>query len=262
MKDLQAAIDRRDVPLSGGVPILRLDTNHITAGSYTEGSREIRTIFGSKAFNHAKPVSLIRELIRQSTSANDLVLDFFAGSATTAQAVMQLNAEDGGDRRFIMVSSTEATTDSPDKNLCRDVTAERVRLINCSDDKKYADLAAGFAYLHTIQIDQGGLDQQLAPSVAWTSLEALHGLPLTPYDQDLPWNVHEGEATTLVLVDRYDVGLIEWLRVRSGGNVFVYAWGQSSFTKQIDEMGIGVLPITQKLIASIKSAESVADLHQ
>jgi len=158
----------------------------IEVGKTTEGTREIRSIFGESAFEYPKPVSLIRELVRQSTSVNDLVLDFFAGSATTAQAVMELNAEDGGDRRFIMVSSTEATDGEPDKNLCRDVTAERVRRLNASDDKKYADLAAGFAYLRTKQIDFEDLDYDLDPADAWTCLEAFHSLPLTQYDADQP----------------------------------------------------------------------------
>jgi adenine-specific DNA-methyltransferase len=93
------------------------DFNEIVAGTNMEAAKTIKSVYGEKAFNYAKPVSLIRELVRQSTGPDDLVLDFFAGSATTAQAVMELNAEDGGSRRFIMVSSTEATEDDPDKNL-------------------------------------------------------------------------------------------------------------------------------------------------
>lgn len=116
----------------------------VEVGKTTEGTREVRALFGESAFDYPKPVSLIRELVRQSTGPEDLVLDFFAGSATTAQAAMELNAEDGGSRRFIMVSSSEATEDEPDKNICRDVTAERIRLLNRSDDKKYRNLTAGF----------------------------------------------------------------------------------------------------------------------
>ena len=86
-----------------------------SAGTNDEGSKAIRDVFGEKAFNYAKPPSLIRELVRQASSPGDLILDFFAGSATTAQAVMELNAEDDSQRRFIMVSSTEATPDEPDK---------------------------------------------------------------------------------------------------------------------------------------------------
>ena len=68
---------------------------------------EIQTIFGTKVFNYPKPTSLIRSLVQAVAGPDDLILDFFAGSATTAQAVMELNREDEGNRRFIMVSSRE-----------------------------------------------------------------------------------------------------------------------------------------------------------
>lgn len=229
------------------------EMNAVVSGTNDEGSKAIRAVFGEKAFNYAKPVSLIRELVRQSTSPNDLVLDFFAGSATTAQAVMELNAEDGGDRRFIMVSSTEATEDDPDKNICRDVTAERVRRLNASDDKKYADLAAGFAYLRTKQIDFEDLDYDLNPSDAWTCLEAFHGLPLTLYDPDQPWNIHEGEGATLVLVDRFDLSLIEWLRPRMLQNVHVYAWAPGQITQHLDGMHIDVSPVRETLVKAFRA---------
>lgn len=167
--------------------------------------------------------------MRQSTGPGDLVLDFFAGSATTAQAVMELNAEDGGDRQFIMVSSTEATMDDPDKNLCRDVTAEQIRRLNAATDLKYDPLVAGFAYLRTKEIRFEDLDYDLTPADAWTALEALHGLPLTLHDAVRPWNVHEGDAVTLVLADRFDPALIDWLKPRARANLFVYAWASGMF---------------------------------
>ncbi|WP_170139779.1 site-specific DNA-methyltransferase [Cereibacter changlensis] len=139
------------------------EDNGIVSGTNEEGAKTVKAIFGSKAFNYAKPVSLIRELVRQSTSPGDVVLDFFAGSATTAQAVMELNAEDGGDRRFIMASSTEATAEAPEKNICRDVTAERIRRLNASNDKKFANLSAEFAYLRCREIEFEDLDQDLTP---------------------------------------------------------------------------------------------------
>lgn len=93
------------------------------------GTEAIQELFGSRAFSYPKPPGLIRELLRQATLLNDIVLDFFAGSGTTGQAVLELNAEDGGQRRFILCSSTEATAKEPDKNLCRDVCAERMRRV-------------------------------------------------------------------------------------------------------------------------------------
>jgi len=229
------------------------DGNVMATGTNDEGAKAIRSVFGSKAFNYAKPVSLIRELVRQSTSPGDLVLDFFAGSATTAQAVMELNAEDGGDRRFIMVSSTEATKDTPDKNLCRDVTAERVRRLNASDDKKYADLAAGFAYLRTVQIPFEDLDYDFDPADAWTALEAFHGLPLTQYDQDQPWNIHEGDGLTLLMVDRFELALLDWLSARARENLHVYAWAPGQITQHLDGVHVHVASIRDTLVRAFRA---------
>ena len=224
------------------------DANVIVSGTNDEGAKAIKSIFGSKAFNYAKPVSLIRELVRQSTGPDDLVLDFFAGSATTAQAVMELNAEDGGSRRFIMVSSTEATEDDPDKNLCRDVTAERIRLLNASEDKKYADLAAGFAYLRTHEIAFEDLDYDLQPADAWAALEAMHDLPLTLYEGQAAWNLHEGETTALVLVDRFDPGLLQWLQGRDRQNLFVYAWAPGQIAQHLDGTHVDIRPVRDTLV--------------
>jgi adenine-specific DNA-methyltransferase len=224
------------------------DANAIVAGTNDEAAKVIRNVFGSKAFNYAKPVSLIRELVKQSTSNNDIVLDFFAGSATTAQAVMELNAEDGMDRRFIMVSSTEATKDDPAKNLCRDVTAERIRRLNASTDPKYDGLVAGFAYLRTKEIKFEDLDYDLLSADAWTALEALHGLPLTLHDPSRSWNVHEADAVTLVLVDRFDPALIDWLRPRDRQNLFVYAWAPGQIVAALEGLHIEVLPVRETLV--------------
>ncbi len=223
------------------------DANQIKAGSYSEGTRNVRNIFGTKAFNHAKPVSLLRELVRQSTGPGDIVLDFFAGSATTAQAVVELNAEDGMDRRFIMVSTTEATDDDPNRNICRDVTAERIRRLNTSTDPKHDGLVAGYAYLRTERIPIEHLDLTMTPAAAWTSLEALHGLRLTPYDPDLPWNSHETEEFTLVQVDRYEPALLDWVRTRQSPT-HVYTWAKGLVWENLTGPGIQLSLVGETLV--------------
>lgn len=244
--------DRRDDEVNPISSLLDGNTTEeslsVEVGKTTEGTREVRTLFGESTFDYPKPVSLIRELVRQSTRPSDLVLDFFAGSATTAQAVMELNAEDGGSRRFIMVSSTEATEDEPDKNLCRAVTAERIRLLNASEDKRYADLAASFAYLRTHKIAFEDLDYDLTPADAWTALEAMHDLPLTQYDSARPWNLHEGDGVALVLVDRFDPALLEWLRGRDRQNLFVYAWAPGQIAQHLDGTHVDIRPVRDTLV--------------
>ncbi len=225
---------------------------HIVAGMNQEGTTAIQDIFGSKAFNYAKPVSLIREMVRQAASPFDTVLDFFAGSATTAQAVMELNAEDGGDRRFIMVSSTEATADDPDKNLCRDVTAERIRRLNASGDKKFAHLAADFAYLRCREIEFEDLDQDLAPAEVWAALETLHRLPLTRLTQG-PWQEHKTPEQTLIFADRVGAALIDHLRgvADRRENAFVYAWAPGQITSVLGE-GLDVRSVRGELVGRFR----------
>ena len=76
-------------------------------GMSQDGTKQVTNLFGSKVFSFPKPVELIKFLISISTKSDDLIMDFFSGSATTAEAVMRLNAEDGGSRRYIMVQLPE-----------------------------------------------------------------------------------------------------------------------------------------------------------
>ena len=76
------------------------------------GTNELKNYFGEeRLFSNPKPISLIRDMIQigTSTNTNAVVFDFFAGSSTTADAVMQLNAEDGGNRQYIMCTLPEPT---------------------------------------------------------------------------------------------------------------------------------------------------------
>jgi adenine-specific DNA-methyltransferase len=79
-------------------------------GSGQDGTQHTKKIFNNKViFDFPKPISLIKHLLQIATNKNDIILDFFSGSATTAHAVMELNAEDGGNRQFIMVQLDEKT---------------------------------------------------------------------------------------------------------------------------------------------------------
>lgn len=76
-------------------------------GKTSDGSSEILDLFGKNVFHNPKPVSLIKHLLGFSLTKNDIVLDFFSGSATTAQAIYEMNLEDNGHRRFILVQLEE-----------------------------------------------------------------------------------------------------------------------------------------------------------
>ena len=95
-------------------------------------SSELDELLEGRFFDFPKPVSLIKHLLGFTSVGNDLILDFFSGSATTAHAVMQLNAEDGGNRKFIMVQLPEETNPKSEaykagyKNIC-EIGKERIR---------------------------------------------------------------------------------------------------------------------------------------
>jgi adenine-specific DNA-methyltransferase len=79
----------------------------LKSGMNQEGGRIVDRMFGSRAFAYPKPLSLIRSLVRMSTRNDDVVLDFFAGSGTTGHAVISMNREDGGDRKYLLIESGE-----------------------------------------------------------------------------------------------------------------------------------------------------------
>ncbi len=80
-----------------------------STGTTDEASKLLQEVMGAKVFDFPKPIGLIARALNMSVKSGDLVLDFFAGSGTTAHAVMQLNAKDGGQRRYICVQWAEAT---------------------------------------------------------------------------------------------------------------------------------------------------------
>lgn len=102
-------------------------------GIYTNtATKEIGGLFNRYLFDFPKPVEIIKQLISQVSNTDDIILDFFSGSATTAHAVMQLNAEDGGNRRFILVQLPELCDEKSEaykagyKNIC-EIGKERIR---------------------------------------------------------------------------------------------------------------------------------------
>ena len=102
-------------------------------GHNQEGRQEVKQLFDGKGyFDGPKPLRLLKRIVTVANVKGALILDFFSGSATTAHAVMQLNAEDGGNRKFIMVQLPEVTDEKSEaykagyKNIC-EIGKERIR---------------------------------------------------------------------------------------------------------------------------------------
>ena len=128
------------------------------AGDSSQAKKQIDSLFEEckGVFDYTKPVKLITRLLQIGSNPEDIVLDFFSGSATTAHAVMQLNAEDGGHRKFIMVQLPEKCDESSEaykagyKNIC-EIGKERIRRagdkIKSESPMTTQDLDIGFRVL-------------------------------------------------------------------------------------------------------------------
>lgn len=118
----------------------------------TNGTQLLKKLLGGSYFDNPKPVSLIKRMLELSTKANDIILDFFSGSATTAHAVMQLNAEDGGNRQFVMVQLPEITDEKSEaykagyKNIC-EIGKERIRRAGAKIKEQNSEVDTGFKVL-------------------------------------------------------------------------------------------------------------------
>ena len=131
--------------------------------SSRHGSEEFDKIMGAGIFDYPKPTSFVMRFLRAATAKEDIILDFFAGSATTAHAIMQLNAEDGGNRKHIMVQLPEPTDEKSEAfkagyKKISDIARER---INRAGEKIKADFADKLAERET-PLDVGYRTYKLA----------------------------------------------------------------------------------------------------
>jgi adenine-specific DNA-methyltransferase len=115
-------------------------------GYTTDGTRSINNVLGNRAFSFPKSVKLLKTMINQIPNKECTILDFFAGSGTTAQAVLELNQEDGGNRHFILCTNNE-------NDICENVTYPRVKTVITGirpDGSKYSDgIPANLKYYKT-----------------------------------------------------------------------------------------------------------------
>ena len=198
-------------------------------------------------FDYPKPVGLIQYLLKMMPGNDFTVLDFFAGTGTTAEAVERLNQEDGGTRRWIMVSSTEATATEPDKNVCRDACARRLRLfyetqgmgIRSSRPESY-----GFSYDRIRRVRHSDVDEALQPDNAWRWVQYAHGIPPTSYDSNSAVQQAESANVLVFYVDRATPNAItETAKRLNGKPAVVYSWTPGRFAEIAAEKNIDLRPI-------------------
>lgn len=165
------------------------------------GSLELKEIMGEKVFDYPKSVKFIQFLLKFSTSGSDIILDFFAGSGTTAHAVMELNAKDGGNRKFILVQIDEPIDEAKNKvayDFCKkelksknpvisDITIERVKRASAKIAKQNESFNASFSVLSLS-------DKPELISTKEGALELLSNADLSPFDKALNLALQSGKT--------------------------------------------------------------------
>ena len=177
-------------------------------------SDEIKRLFGGIIFDTPKPIPYIKRMIQLAASKDSVIMDFFSGSATTAHAVMQLNAEDGGHRKFIMVQLPEKCDEASEaykagyKNIC-EIGKERIRRAGDKIQSEHPDakLDTGFrvfrvdesnmedVYYHPEELTQtmlGGMVSNIKPDR--TDLDLLYACLLD-------WGVEISLSHTQAVID-------------------------------------------------------------
>ena len=239
-----------------------------SVGSTRHSKQELSDVLaaesGYELFVTPKPVALMERILRIATNPGDIVLDFFAGSGTTAQAVLNLNREDGGNRPFILVSSTEATAEAPGKNLCRDVCAERVRRVIAGYDNKKGQsvegLGGGFAYLRCRRVPAATVFRGIEHTQVWTALQLIHDMALTPYRTELPMQTAEGQRGLVIYLPKLTDAVLDALQtaIHASGQAVVYSWQPALLAQRLTDPRLAFEPIPAFLVNRFGARSSAA----
>ena len=157
-------VDNNNLPIQRALP--RQNLLLVDGANSARGTREAMDIFEKKIFDYPKPLNLIIEVIKHIDYKNDIILDFFSGSATTAQAVMQLNADDKSKKlRYIMVQLPEATPQNSEArrtgyNTIDEIGQERIRRAAAKiKSETGADIDYGFKHYTLLEPSDNTLDK-------------------------------------------------------------------------------------------------------
>lgn len=217
-------------------------------GTAESAKKELTSIIGKHGFETVKPIEIVRRLVYHGTECDDVILDFFSGSGTTANAVMQLNAEDGGHRKFIMVQLPEPTAETSEaykagyNNIC-EIGKERIRRageqIKAEAADKAADLDIGFK---VFKLDSSNLQK-------WN-----------PQADDLVLTLQE--ATDNFLPDRTEQDVLYEIMLKMGLDLTYTIEEEKAASETVYIIGGGALMICLGKNITTALAEEIVKLHK
>ena len=217
---------------------------------YVDGrasTKRLRELLGSDCFEHPKDENILKNILSFVSDKNDLILDFFSGSATTSHAVMQLNAEDEGNRKFILVQLPETTDNKEYPTIC-EIGKERIRragekIITENSDKDLSNLDIGFKVLKLDSSNIKAWDSNFE-NVEGSLLDAVENIKEDRSSEDLLYEI--------LLKYGLDLTLPIEEKVIDGKKVFVIGYG--ALVACLDD---DITIPTVEAIAKLKEADQI-----
>lgn len=226
-------------------------------------TRWVKEVFGSLVFENPKPIEMMTQILELHTSKHDIILDFFSGSATTAHAVMQLNAEDGGNRKYICVQLPEPTPEESEARKAGyatipEIAKERIRRAGKKiREKKEEDIHK--------QAQKDGLFIDLAPDTQDYGFKVfkLDSSNINAWDSD-PDNLETALNNSLfnIKTDRSEDDLLYEILIKYGIELTTKINRHSIDGKTVYEMGAGSLIVCLAESLSTAVADGIGKLYK
>lgn len=227
--------------------------------AYHFGTKIIEDILGVKKFDFPKSLNLIIDILKLSTKKDSMVLDFFAGSGTTGHAVLELNKQDGGNRKFILCTNNE-------NKICEEVTYERVkRVIKGYKNKKgekVEGLGGNLSYYKTDLVNIEKLhkvsdEAKIKVTYQAGEMIAVREDTLNEVEKNEWWQIFEGNGKISTIYFKEDKSklkeLIAMLEKKKLPTVlYIFGWGKNEFRNEYSTKHIKIEDIPEPILEVYK----------
>ena len=226
-------------------------------GTAKSAGIELEELMGSKIFNYPKPVSLIKHLLKISSEKNDIVLDFFAGSGTTGQAVSELNNEDKGARQFILITNNDEIVNGKKYKIMTDICLPRIKKVIKRDGGSTKYFKTAFVGKNNILQADDADKIDLAHNAGGMLAIAENTFDQT--EQNNFWQIFESSKQYTAVYFREEFGKFDEFiervkKLKKPAVVYIFSWEKEfDFNDFDDDKNIKIKTIPQPILEIYKN---------
>lgn len=228
------------------------------------GTNLVKEILGDKVFDYPKSLYLLEDILKIVSRKNSIVLDFFAGSGTTGHAVLELNKQDGGNRKFILCTNNE-------NNICEEVTYERIkRVIKGYKNRKGEEvegLGGNLSYFKTDLVNVDKLhrisdESKIKITYQAGEMIALREDTLNEIERNDWWQIFEGnKKLTAIYFTEDKAKLKELIKIlekkKKPSILYVFGWGKNEYKNDYSTQTIRIEDIPEPILEVYKEINRI-----